>query len=96
MKRAMGGGRTARCSTPNLHIIDLRFPLVPNRGYLPEPFAVADYLERTKPLNVVSGAVVFGSFQVFDQGYLLDAVKGHRSTWRNRAGVLRWPPTSPR
>ena len=27
------------------HIIDSRFPLVPNNGYLPEPFTVEDYLE---------------------------------------------------
>ena len=58
----------------HLHVIDPRFPLQPNRGYLPSPFTAEDYLERTAPLNVVGGAVVSGSFQAFDQGYLLDAL----------------------
>ena len=59
----------------HLHIIDPRFPLEPNRGYLPAPFTVEDYLERTKTLDMVGGAVVSGSFQAFDQGYLIDALE---------------------
>jgi predicted TIM-barrel fold metal-dependent hydrolase len=59
----------------HLHIIDPRFPLVPNRGYLPEPFTVEDYLDRTSMLDLAGGAVVSGSFQGFDQSYLLDALK---------------------
>lgn len=59
----------------HLRIIDLRFPLAPNRGYLPDPFTVGDYRERTRALDVVGGAVVSGSFQAFDQGYLLDALE---------------------
>lgn len=59
----------------HLHIIDPRFPLVPNRGYLPEPFTVEDYLDRTSTLDLVGGAVVSGSFQGFDQSYLLDALE---------------------
>jgi predicted TIM-barrel fold metal-dependent hydrolase len=59
----------------HLHIIDPRFPLVPNWGYLPEPFTVEDYLDRTSKLDLVGGAVVSGSFQGFDQSYLLDALE---------------------
>jgi predicted TIM-barrel fold metal-dependent hydrolase len=59
----------------HLHIIDPRFPLVPNRGYLPEPFTVEDYLDRTSMLDLAGGAVVSGSFQGFDQSYLLDALE---------------------
>ena len=59
----------------HLHIVDPRFPLVPNRGYLPEPFTVRDYLERTSALNLAGGAVVSGSFQAFDQSYLIDALE---------------------
>lgn len=59
----------------HLHIIDPRFPLVPNRGYLPEPFTVEDYLARTSTLDVIGGAVVSGSFQGFDQSYLLNALE---------------------
>ncbi len=58
----------------HLHVIDRRFPLVPNSGYLPEPFTVADYRTRTAALHVVGGAVVSGSFQAFDQTYLLYAL----------------------
>jgi predicted TIM-barrel fold metal-dependent hydrolase len=59
----------------HLHIIDPRFPLVPNRGYLPEPFTVEDYLDRTRTLDLTGGVVVSGSFQGFDQSYLLDALE---------------------
>jgi len=58
----------------HLHIIDPRFPLTPNQGYLPAPFTVADYRARTAAYDVVGGAVVSGSFQGFDQTYLLDAL----------------------
>lgn len=46
----------------HLHIIDPRFPLVENQGYLPRPFPLADYLTRARPLGVAGGAVVSGSF----------------------------------
>jgi predicted TIM-barrel fold metal-dependent hydrolase len=58
----------------HFHIIDRRFPLVPNQGYLPEDFPCDDYLERTKEYNVAGGAIVSGSFQAFDQGYLRAAL----------------------
>jgi predicted TIM-barrel fold metal-dependent hydrolase len=59
----------------HLHVIDPRFPLVPNEGYLPELFTAEDYLERADPLGVTGGAVVSGSFQAFDTSYLIDALK---------------------
>ncbi len=59
----------------HLHIIDPRFPLVANQGFVPEPFTVDDYLRATDGLGVVGGAVVSGSFQAFDQAYLLDALQ---------------------
>lgn len=58
----------------HLHIIDPRFPLVANQGYLPPAFTVADYLGAARPLGVTGGAVVSGSFQAFDQSYLLAAL----------------------
>lgn len=54
----------------HFHIIDPRFPLSPNDGYLPEPFTCADYLRRMEGVALAGGAVVSGSFQGFDQGYL--------------------------
>jgi predicted TIM-barrel fold metal-dependent hydrolase len=58
----------------HLHIVDPRFPLVPNQGYLPDPFTVDDYRERTRGFDVAGGAVVSGSFQAFDQAYLRAAL----------------------
>lgn len=59
----------------HFHIIDSRFPLVANNGYLPPEFTAGDYSRHTAELGVTGGAVVSGSFQAFDQGYLIDALK---------------------
>ena len=59
----------------HLHIIDNRFPLVPNNGYLPAPFTCKDYLARMEGYSLVGGAIVSGSFQALDQAYLVDALK---------------------
>lgn len=58
----------------HFHVIDPQFPLVPNNGYLPEPFTARDYLHRVDGLHVTGGAVVSGSFQEFDQTYLKDVL----------------------
>ncbi|MEE4219366.1 MAG: amidohydrolase family protein [Xanthomonadales bacterium] len=58
----------------HFHIIDPRFPLVPNKGYVPERYLARDYLERTEDYNLQGGAVVSGSFQAFDQDYLVNAL----------------------
>jgi predicted TIM-barrel fold metal-dependent hydrolase len=44
----------------HFHIIDPRFPLVANQGYVPDPFTVDDYRAA---IDVAGGAVVAGSFQ---------------------------------
>lgn len=59
----------------HLHIIDPRFPLIENQGYLPPPFTVADYRARMRSYQCVGGAVVSGSFQGFDQTYLIAALR---------------------
>lgn len=56
-------------------MVDPRFPLVANDGYLPPPFTVDDYRARVAGLGIEGGAVVSGSFQAFDQTYLLDALQ---------------------
>ena len=73
----------------HLHIVDPRFPLVPNQGYVPGPFTVEDYRARTAGLRVAGGAVVSGSFQAFDQGYLVAAL---RELGPGFAGVTSLPP----
>jgi predicted TIM-barrel fold metal-dependent hydrolase len=59
----------------HLHIIDKRFPLVPNQGFLPDEFTCRDYLERVKGYHLAGGAIVSGSFQGFDQEYLCHALR---------------------
>lgn len=59
----------------HFHIINPRFPLVENNGYLPPKFDVNDYRDATSDYEVIGGAVVSGSFQAFDQAYLIDALK---------------------
>lgn len=59
----------------HLHIIQPGYPLVENQGFLPDPFTVDDYLKQAAPLGVRAGAVVSGSFQAFDQSYLIDALE---------------------
>lgn len=58
----------------HFHIIDDRFPLVPNQGYLPDNFTCDDYLRAAGSFNLAGGAIVSGSFQAFDQTYLLAAL----------------------
>ena len=59
----------------HFHIIDPRFPLVPNQGYVPEPFTVGDYRAATAGMDVVGGAVVAGAFQGVGQDWLVDALE---------------------
>jgi predicted TIM-barrel fold metal-dependent hydrolase len=59
----------------HFHVIDPRFPLIPNQGFLPERFTVDDYRARTADLDITGGAVVSGSFQAYDQTYLVDALE---------------------
>ncbi len=72
----------------HLHTIDPTHPLQENNGHMPDPFTVADYQERIEGLNIQGGAVVSGSFQGFDQGYLIDALKALGS---NYVGVTQVP-----
>lgn len=58
----------------HFHIIDYRYPIHENQGYLPPNYVVENYQQATKDLNVLGGAIVSGSFQGFDQGYLIDAL----------------------
>lgn len=76
----------------HLHIIDPAFPMVPNKGYLPDPFTTDDYLSMAQPLGIKGGAVVSGSFQAFDQTYLLSALQ---SLGPGFVGVTQLPSSVP-
>ncbi|WP_066517300.1 amidohydrolase family protein [Curtobacterium ammoniigenes] len=79
---------TERIFDAHVHIIDPRFPLVPNDGFLPEPFTVDDYRRRTSGLAIAGGAVVSGSFQGVEQGYLRAALAALGPNW---VGVTQLP-----
>lgn len=72
----------------HFHIIDPRFPLVPNRGYLPDRYTTNDYRERLKDYQLRGGAIISGSFQAFDQDYLVDALARMGSAY---VGVTQLP-----
>ncbi|MGE6516530.1 amidohydrolase family protein [Lysinibacillus sphaericus] len=59
----------------HLHIINPAFPLYENQGFMPEPFTADFYLRTVNSVDVVGGAIVSGSFQKFDQSYLIDAMQ---------------------
>jgi predicted TIM-barrel fold metal-dependent hydrolase len=69
------GDLRTRFFDSHLHIIDVRFPLVVNQGYLPPLFTVENYRARTAHFRVLGGAVVTASFQGFDQLYLAAALQ---------------------
>lgn len=75
----------------HFHIIDKRFPLVPNNNYLPDEFTCDDYLARTSAYNLCGGAIVSGSFQAFDQTYLIAALKNLGPGF---VGVTQLPATT--
>ena len=74
----------------HFHIIDPRFPLVPNQGYLPERYIVRDYLARTSEYDLRGGVVVSASFQEFNQDYLVNALARLGSGF---VGVTQLPHT---
>jgi predicted TIM-barrel fold metal-dependent hydrolase len=91
----MTDNNNAACATKHFpifdshfHIIDRRFPLIPNNGYLPDDLTCVDYLASMAGYDLAGGAVVSGSFQAFDQSYLLDALKTLGPSF---AGVTQLP-----
>ncbi len=74
----------------HFHIIDRRFPLTPNAGYLPDDLTCSDYLAQASRYDLCGGAIISGSFQAFDQSYLLDAL---RTLGTGFVGVTQLPVT---
>lgn len=74
----------------HFHIIDFDFPIVENDGYTPPSFNTDAYQRETARFNVVGGAIVSGSFQGFDQTYLVHALKQLGPTF---CGVTQLPFT---
>lgn len=73
----------------HLHVVDPRFPLVENAGFVPAPFTVEDYRRASGPLGVTGGAVVEGSFQGLDRSSLRAALTELGPAF---VGVAQLPP----
>jgi predicted TIM-barrel fold metal-dependent hydrolase len=75
----------------HLHIVDPRFPLVANDGFVPPAFTADDYTAAAVPLGIAGGAIVSGSFQAFDQTYMLAALAALGPTY---VGVTQLPAST--
>ena len=72
----------------HFHIINPKYPLFENNGYLPSNFTIENYQESTKDFGITGGVIVSGSFQRFDQEYLVDALD---KLGKNYFGVANIP-----
>jgi predicted TIM-barrel fold metal-dependent hydrolase len=81
--------RTAVFDT-HFHIIDSRFPVMENQGFLPPIFTVDDYRARTASLGIQAGTVIAGSFQGTQTEYMYDALSKLGPTF---VGVIQIPAT---
>jgi len=72
----------------HFHIIDFDYPITENQGYVPPSYVVEDYQKETATYNIVGGAIVSGSFQGFDQAYLVNALEKMGSAF---CGVTQLP-----
>jgi predicted TIM-barrel fold metal-dependent hydrolase len=76
----------------HFHIIDFRFPVSENQGFMPPRFPVEDYRTRTAGLGIAAGVVVSGSFQNFDTTFMRDALQKFGPTF---VGVVQIPADTP-
>ncbi|MFJ8459168.1 amidohydrolase family protein [Lysinibacillus xylanilyticus] len=72
----------------HFHIIDFEYPVTENQGYVPPSYVVEDYQKDTATYTIGGGAIVSGSFQGFDQGYLVNALEKMGSAF---CGVTQLP-----
>lgn len=59
----------------HFHIIDHRYPLQSNNGFLPDNFLAEDYLSIMQHEKLIGGTVVSGSFHGFDLSYIEPTLK---------------------
>ena len=91
----------SRSFDSHFHVINDEFPLVASEGYLPPTFNASSYeqlLQRDYPdLRVSGGAIVSGSFQMYDQAYLEDALKtlNKSESGGGFVGVTQFDPQIP-
>lgn len=71
------------------YILDPRFPLIENQGFVPDPYTIADYDRDTDGLGITGGAVISASFHAADQSFLLSALDTLGDGW---VGVTQLEP----
>ena len=86
----MTGAPSCPVFDTHFHIIDPRFPVMENQGFLPPLFTVEDYRARTVALNIRAGTVIAGSFQGTQTEYMYDALAKFGPTF---VGVIQVPAT---
>ncbi|MFJ5767280.1 2-pyrone-4,6-dicarboxylate hydrolase [Lysinibacillus sp. NPDC093210] len=74
----------------HFHIIDPKYPLVENQGFVPDFYTVDDYLQELKEMSIelTGGAVVSGSFQGYHQHYFEEAIS---ELGNNFVGITQLP-----
>lgn len=74
----------------HFHIIDPKFPLVENNGFVPEYYKTEEYRKelREMAVEVVGGVVVSGSFQGHHQDYFSEALT---ELGENFVGITQLP-----
>jgi len=83
---------TSQIFDAHCHIIDKRYPIVPNQGYTPPSFTLEEYRQQTIPLGITSGAIVSGSFHGYDQSYLRALLPQMGPRW---VGITQVPQDVP-
>ena len=65
-----------KCFDAHFHIIDNKYPLIANNGYLPSAFTANDYKKSLSnfPLELCGGTIVSGSFQGYNTDYIVEAL----------------------
>ncbi|MCM3454566.1 2-pyrone-4,6-dicarboxylate hydrolase [Heyndrickxia oleronia] len=74
----------------HFHIIDPKFPLEENQGFVPDYYTVNDYLKEMQEMSieVIGGAIVSGSFQGYHQDYFAEAIS---ELGNNFVGITQLP-----
>ncbi|MFJ7407628.1 MULTISPECIES: amidohydrolase family protein [unclassified Lysinibacillus] len=74
----------------HFHIIDPKYPLVENQGFVPDFYTVDDYLQELKEMSIelTGGAIVSGSFQGYHQHYFEEAIS---ELGNNFVGITQLP-----
>jgi predicted TIM-barrel fold metal-dependent hydrolase len=74
----------------HFHIIDPRYPLEENQGFVPNYYTVNDYLKELKEMSieVTGGTIVSGSFQGYHQDYFAEAIS---ELGNNFVGITQIP-----